>query len=104
MQGDHSPQTTLCGGVSRLNSYGPEDRRQKRIIVDRLAQIGDRARGQALGTCLWLIVTGDDHDGQPPTFPDQVPLQIQAVHARHMDIKDEAVRPTRDERIKKFLS
>ena len=78
------------------------DRVEKRLVVERFAEISGRAGGQAMGAGLRLVMPGDDHDRDTQGAACQLPLDVEAVHAGHVEIEDDAVRNLRRERVKEL--
>jgi hypothetical protein len=67
------------------------DGRQERPGLERLAEIRARAGGQAACLHAGFVVAGDDDDREPKAGTHDVPLQIEAAGAGHLQVEHQAV-------------
>jgi hypothetical protein len=74
----------------------------EQLVVEWFAQESQGAGGQRPLTHSYFIVGGDEDDGEPAASADQLLLNVQPVHPRHLNIKHETVRLKRRHRIDEF--
>jgi hypothetical protein len=75
---------------------------QENLAVERFKQIGGRAGGLAVGAGLRFIVPRDDHDRHLQAAAAQLVLDVQAVHAGHVKIEDDAIWNMRGQRVEEL--
>ena len=78
------------------------NRVQENLVVERLKQIGSRAGGPAVGTGLRFIMPRDDHDRHLQAAAAELVLDVQAVHAGHVKIEDDAIWNMRRQRVEEL--
>ena len=72
------------------------------FVIERLAEVRGRASGQAPGSGLRLVVSGDNHDRQPKTAAGKLFLDIHTAHAGHVEIQHDTIRKLRRKRVEEI--
>src|SRR5262245_65312698 len=78
------------------------DCRYQKLSVDRLGQEGLGAQGNGLGPDVRIVMAADHDHRRLRSDPAQMTLDIEAIHAFHVQIEDDAIRPEAMDSSKKF--
>jgi hypothetical protein len=88
----------LAGRLQRLIEVPDQGR-----SVERLGQKADRTGLEGARADAFVRESRDENDRQAPPFGDQAALQLDAAHAGHLDIGDQAQRLIRLSRPQEFV-